>query len=60
MIHYFKNLGKQCGVDDVQAMYIKLIDSLKEIDISLPLERRTFNVLHNEIIKLKKDFDDKS
>ena len=47
-------------MDDVQAMYIKLIDSLKEIGISLPLERRTFNVLHNEIIKLKKDFDDKS
>ena len=34
----------QCGVDDVQAMYIKVIDSLMEIGIALPLER-TFNVL---------------
>ena len=57
VIHYFKNSGKQCGVDDVQAMYIKVIDSLMEIGIALPLER-TFNVLYNEIIKLKKDFDD--
>ena len=57
MIHYFKNLGKQSGVYDVQAMYIKIIDSLMEIGIALPLERRTFNVLYNEIIKLKKDFD---
>ena len=32
--------------------------SLMEIGIALPLERRTFNVLYNEIIKLKKDFDD--
>ena len=44
-------------MDDVQAMYIKVIDSLMEIGIALPLER-TFNVLYNEIIKLKKDFDD--
>ena len=58
MIHYLKNLGKQSGVYDVQAMYIKIIDSLMEIGIALPLERRTFNVLYNEIIKLKKDFDD--
>ena len=57
VIHYFKNSGKQCGVDDVQSMYIKVIDSLMEIGIALPLERRTFNVLYNEIIKLKKDFD---
>ena len=57
VIHYFKNSGKQSGVDDVQAMYIKVIDSLMEIGIALPLER-TFNVLYNEIIKLKKDFDD--
>ena len=28
-----------------------------EIGIALLLERRTFNVLYNEIIKLKKDFD---
>ena len=58
VIHYFKNSGKQCGVDDVQAMYIKVIDSLMEIGIALSLEKRTFNVLYNEIIKLKKDFDD--
>ena len=45
-------------MDDIQTMYIKVIDSLMEIGITLPLERRTFNVLHNEIIKLKKDFDD--
>ena len=58
VIHYFKNSGKQCGVDDVQAMYIKVIDSLMEIGIALPLQRRTFNVLYNGIIKLKKEFDD--
>ena len=58
MIPYFKNSGKQCGVDDVQSMYIQVSDSLMEIDIALPLERKTFNVLDNEIIKLKKDFDD--
>ena len=58
VILYFKNSGKQCGVDDVQSMYIQVSDSLMEIDIALPLERRTFNVLYNEIIKLKKDFDD--
>ena len=55
-------------MDDVQAMYIKVIDSLMEIGITLPLKeekkkdfkkrRRTLNVLYNEIIKLKKDFDD--
>ena len=45
-------------MDDVQAMYIKVIDSLMEIGIGLPLVRRTFNVLYNEIIKLKNDFDD--
>ena len=44
-------------MDDVQSMYIKVIDSLMEIGIALPLERRTLNVLYNEIIKLKKDFD---
>ena len=40
VIHYFKNSGKQCGVDDVQAMYIKVIDSLIEIGIALQLEMR--------------------
>ena len=50
-------------MDDVQAMYIKVIDSLMEIgNAQLPLEtaveRKTFNVLYNEIIKLRKDFDD--
>ena len=44
-------------MDDVQSMYIQVIDSLMETDIALLLERRTFNVLYNEIIKLKKDFD---
>ena len=31
VIHYLKNLGKQSGVYDVQAMYIKIIDSLMRV-----------------------------
>lgn len=56
VIHSFKISGKQFVAADVHSMYIQVIDSLLEIGIVLPLERRTLHSLYTEITKIEKDF----
>lgn len=53
VIHSFKISGKQFVAANVKSMVVQVIDSLLEIGIVLPLERRTLDSLYNVITKIK-------